>query len=50
MFSVEVKINFDALQKEIKERVENATLSLLADMKDTATDYAYPQKKRVQVM
>ena len=34
MFSVEVKINFDALQKEIKERVENATLSLLADMKD----------------
>ena len=45
MFSVEVKINFDALQTKIKERVENATLSLLADMKDTATDYAYPYKE-----
>ena len=45
MFSVEVKINFDALQTKIKERVENATLSLLTDMKDTATDYAYPYKE-----
>ncbi|MDB8553877.1 hypothetical protein [Turicibacter sanguinis] len=45
MFSVEVDINFDALQKNIKERIEFATLSLLADMKDTATDYAYPQKE-----
>lgn len=45
MFSVDVKINFDALQKKIKECVEFATLSLLADMKDTATDYAYPYKE-----
>lgn len=41
MFKVEVDFNLDALKQQLKERVETATLSLLADMKDTASDYIY---------
>lgn len=50
MFKVEVDFNLDALKQQIKEQVEDATLSLLADMKDTATDYIYevPEGKYVR--
>lgn len=45
MIRMDVKINFDSLQQKIKERVEQSTLSLLSDMKDTATDYIYEEKE-----